>query len=323
MSQDPPEAPQTWLLLIHQIPPKPSYFRVKIWRRLQKLGAIAIKNSVYALPQSDQAQEDLQWVLREITGGGGDASLIEARFLDGLSDDQVVTLFEEARNADFGQLAEEASTLLEGLPETLDPERRLQLEGEVGRLKRRLRETTAIDYFDASGGKTAAGLLSGLEERLRPSLAPTAGRRDTGSGYEGRTWVTRNGIQVDRIASAWLIRRFIDPGARFKFVQPRGYKPAKGEIRFDMFEAEYTHEGEECSFEVILRRLGPDDAALKTIAEIIHDIDVKDGKFGRPEAVGVERMLEATAMREEDDERLARGSTLLDDLYELYKKMPG
>src|ERR1043165_2184135 len=100
-----------WLLLIHQIPPKPDYFRVKIWRRLQRLGAIAIKNSVYALPKNDQTQEDFQWVLREIVEGGGEASLCEAFFVDGLSDPQVETLFQTARETEYRQVVEEARRL--------------------------------------------------------------------------------------------------------------------------------------------------------------------------------------------------------------------
>src|SRR5215475_9399220 len=100
-----------WLLLIHQIPPKPNYLRVKVGRRLQRLGAVAIKNSVYVLPRSDQACEDFQWVSREITQGGGEASVCEAKFVDGLSDDQVEGLFNAAREANYTEVAEEARRL--------------------------------------------------------------------------------------------------------------------------------------------------------------------------------------------------------------------
>ena len=157
-----------WLLLIHQLPPKPDYFRVKIWRRLQRLGSVAIKNSVYVLPKNDQTQEDFQWVLREIIEGGGEASLCEARFVEGLSDDQVEALFHAARGAEYDQIVEEARRLAEmPLPEgPVEETRRTQLEVDLARLKRRLAEVVAIDFFGAQGREAADGLVSGVEARM-------------------------------------------------------------------------------------------------------------------------------------------------------------
>ena len=137
----------------------------------------------------------------------------------------------------------------------------------------------------------------------------------------GRTWVTRRGVHVDRIASAWLIRRFIDPEARFKFVSDKGYVPEPGEIRFDMFEAEYTHEGDHCTFEVLLARLCQPEPALQAIAEIVHDIDLKDGKFGREEAAGIKTLIAGIAAATDDDNRrLERGATVFEDLYKYFGK---
>jgi hypothetical protein len=147
---------------------------------------------------------------------------------------------------------------------------------------------------------------------------PRTARRDE---LRGRTWVTRKGVHIDRIASAWLIRHFVDPDAQFKFVPARGYRPDRGEVRFDMFEAEFTHEGDLCTFEVLLARLGIDDSALRPIAEIVHDIDLKDGRFGRPEAVGIDHLVAGIAMAHREDlERLARGGAVLDDLYEYFRR---
>src|SRR6266849_5585140 len=105
-----------WLLLIHQIPPKPDYFRVKIWRRLQRVGAVAIKNSVYVLPKNDQTLEDFQWTVREITEGGGDAWICEAGFVEGISSEQVEVLFRAARDADYAAISEEAKELARKFP---------------------------------------------------------------------------------------------------------------------------------------------------------------------------------------------------------------
>jgi hypothetical protein len=171
-----------WLLLIHQIPPKPNYLRVKIWRRLQRLGAVAIKNSVYALPKSDQSREDFQWVLREIVEGGGDGTLCEARLVDGVTDVQVEALFQAPRTADYGQIAEDARRLAKTLPTKgkLDEKRGPQLELDLARLKRRLDEAVAIDFFGAPGREAAAGLLSGIEARLRGSKnGPTSSEDGT------------------------------------------------------------------------------------------------------------------------------------------------
>ncbi len=314
-----------WLLLIHQIPPKPNYFRVKVWRHLQRLGAVAIKNSVYVLPRSEQAQEDFQWVLREIAEGGGGGSVCEARFVDGLSDPGVEALFRAARDAEYREIAEEARALADGVPEgtTLPAQRLTEVKGQLARLRRRLAETVRIDFFGAPGQQAARGLIDGMDARLhapRSESRVARGRAAVGQ-LRRRTWVTRKGVHVDRMASAWLIRKFIDAGAHFKFVMPKGYKPKAGEVRFDMFEAEYTHEGDSCTFEVLVARFDLIDLALRPIAEIVHDIDLKDAKFGRAEALGIDRLVAGIAMAHNDDrERLARGAAVFDGLYEYFKR---
>ena len=311
-------------MLIHQLPPKPDYFRVKIWRRLQRLGAVAIKNSVYVLPKNDQTQEDFQWLLREVLEGGGEASLCEARFVDGLSDAEVETLFQTAREADYAQIAEEARRLAE-IPiatRQIEDTRRSQVEIDLARVKRRLAEVVAIDFFGASGRVVAEGLVSGIETRIHGKQAGRqSGARSGRENLRGKTWVTRKGIYVDRMASAWLIRRFIDPDARFKFVPAKGYKVMPNEVRFDMFEAEFTHEGDRCTFEVLMDRTDIRDSALTPIAEIVHDIDLKDAKFQRQDTVGIERLITGIAMANKDDNvRLERVCAVFDDFYAYFKK---
>jgi hypothetical protein len=310
------------MLLIHQIPPTPAYLRVKIGRQLARIGAVAIKNSVYALPRNDETQEDFQWVLREIVKGGGDASLVEARFIEGLSDEQVVALFQGAREADYRELAGQVRAASSAFPRrgTVPDDRRPELARQVARLRQRAAELAAIDFFGAPGREVVEGLLSGMEARMRtvegnePVKAPLQA-----SEHRGRTWVTRTGIKVDRMASAWLIRKFIDPEARFKFVPAKGYQQGEGELRFDMFEAEFTHEGEFCTFEVLVQRFGLADPALRAIAEIVHDIDVKDAKYGREEAPGIGQLVAGiAAAHSEDEARLVRGTALFDDLYAVH-----
>jgi hypothetical protein len=149
-------------------------------------------------------------------------------------------------------------------------------------------------------------------------------KETTVQALRGKTWVTRQGVHVDRIGSAWLIRRFIDPEARFKFVSGKGYRPDAGELRFDMFQAEFTHEGDKCTFEVLLDRAALKDPALRAIAEIIHDIDLRDGKYGRDESMGIKTLIDGIALTTPDDlERIARGTEIFNHLSEVFgKKRP-
>src|SRR5919206_204916 len=313
---------ERWLLLIHQLPAQPAYLRVKVWRRLQALGAVAVKNAVYVLPAGERAREDLGWLLREIASGGGEAFVCEARLVDGLTDRQVRALFDRARDADYEELAKQARDLAAGLEGGPCAERRAEARPQLARLKARLAQVAAIDFFGAPGSQAAEGLLVALEDRLREDEPeqPAAPADDLGP-LRGRTWVTRRGVHVDRIASAWLVRRFVDPEARFKFVPAKGYPPGPGELRFDMFGGEFTHEGDRCTFEVLLGRAGPDDPALRAIAELVRDLDLKDGKFGRPETAGFGALVEGICAATGDDpERLARGAAVLDDLHAYFAR---
>jgi hypothetical protein len=213
-------------------------------RRLHRIGALPLRGSVYLLPATEEAREDFQWLGEEIRAEGGEAIVCEARFIQGISDEEVQAMF-------------------------------------------------------ATQGGRPAGAPAAATDRVEP----------------GRTWVTRQDVHVDRMSSAWLIRRFIDPEARFKFVTGSGYRPEAGELRFDMFEAEYTHEGELCTFQVLLRRFGLDDPGLAAIGEIVRDIDCKDAKYGRSETAGVSAMVAGIATGSADDtERLARAGPLFDGL---------
>ena len=288
-----------WLLLIHQLPPKPDYFRVKIWRRLQGLGAVAIKNSVYALPFSAQASEDFQWLRKEITAGGGEASVCRATFVDGLADPQIETLFRTTRDADYAEVTRAAE--------------QVESSAEIARLERRLRDITALDHFGAAGRKAAETAMAKLKKQSNTRT------RERPRTRRGATWITRPDVHVDRIASAWLIKRFIDRKARFAFGEAR-----EGAVSFDMFEGDYTHEGDRCTFETLLQRFGLEqDGALRAIAEMVHDLDVKDGKFGREETPGFERLIAGIVKRHARDEaRIERGAELLNDLYESIQPSP-
>jgi len=311
-----------WLLLFHQIPRSPAYLRVKIGRRLARIGALTLKNTVYVLPCTEASLEDFHWVRREVVESGGDATLVEARFVDGLDDAEVERRFQEQRDEDYAALANDARAVVDAAPAVVRPQDpgRLKLEADVARFERRLEELAVIDFFHASGREAAVGLISALRSRLQ--VAPPAEKNDPGpasvdpiAALEGKLWVTRTGVHVDRIASAWLVRRFVDAKAQFKFVSPKGYRPQADEVRFDMFEAEFTHEGDLCTFEVLLHRLRIDEPGLREIAEIIHDIDLKDARYERAETAGVAAQIGGLCVTERsDDLRLESGFVLFDQL---------
>lgn len=310
-------------MLIHQIPPKPDYLRVKIGRRLTRIGAVALKNTVYVLPRNESSLEDFQWVLREVIAAGGEAALLQAHLIGGISDDEMETLFRAARDTDYSTLAADlrASGQRIGSGEELNR----QSESELSRFERRFEEISAIDFFSAPGREAAHGLLVALKASVESqrSMAQPASKPDH-ERLQGRTWVTRTGIHIDRIASAWLIRRFIDSAALFKFVTAKGYEPEPGELRFDMYDAEFTHEGDQCTFEVLCSRFAIDVPGVRALAELVHDIDLKDGKFGRPEIAGLEAQIAGMALLHRDDEsRLARGSELFDELLRYFSKRRG
>ena len=314
---------QKWLLLIHQIPPKPNALRVKIWRRLQQVGAVAIKQSVYVMPLSEQSREDLSWTLKEIVEGGGDGSISEARFVEGLSDEQILALFHNARKSDYEKLTQEANALLavwsSGVIDPRDPA--TKGPAQLSKLQRRLDETAAIDFFPTPERATAELQLSELGNLLAGQPAAGSKASEGLTDLMGKTWVTRGNLFVDRIACGWLIRRFVDKAAVFKFVPDPHYSPQANEIRFDMFDGEYTHEGDRCTFEVMIQRLRIQDHALGPLAEVVHDIDLKDEKFGRNETDGINALLTGlVTAHSDDDQRMNEGLRLFEILYAYYQR---
>jgi hypothetical protein len=313
-----------WLLLIHQIPPQPNYLRVKFGRQLQKVGAVALKNSVYVLPRTESGLESFEWIGQEIRRAGGEATVCESYLVAGLTDEGIEGLFNRARSADYAELLQDARDVRKGLggKRRLDDAARGVVSVALARLHKRLSEIEGLDHFGAPGRESVTPVLGEVEallreggERARPA-PPARGRP------KAAVWVTRKGIHVDRMASAWLIRRFIDQEARFKFVAGKGYTPEPGEIRFDMFEAEYTHEGDLCTFEVLVRRFGlASEAALEPIGQIVHAVDLRDGRGELPEKQGVERVINGIAAGLPDDEaRLAASAVLFDALHEGFRK---
>jgi hypothetical protein len=308
-----------WLALLHQLPAKPPYLRVKIWRRLQAMGAVPLKNAAHVLPDTSANKAAFQDLMADITQEGGEAILIEARLLAGQTDTDIRALFDGARDADYGDIADAVRRLIDTGPTS---------GSEIARLQRRLADVKRLDFFGAPGRAAAEAVLAELDRRRyeHPDIGRPAPSSDTETpDLKNRIWVTRSGVHVDRIACAWLIRRFIDPQARFRFVDSRSHMSGPNELRFDMADAEFTHEGDRCSFETLLLRAGlMDDPGLRAIGEIIHDLDIGDGKFGRPETSGLGAMLSGVCASTDDDlQRIAFAGEALNQFHAYFSKRGG
>ena len=305
-----------WLLLIHSIPPKPPYLRAKVMRRLTRLGALPLKRSAYLLPADDGTLEDFQWLRQEICDEGGDAWVVNARFVAGLGDDEIRERFRAMRSDDYRALAVEARALLERQRDGASGQDETAIEADRRRLLRRVEATRRIDFFHATERDEVEALMSSIE-RLVESRNKTPTQVPTGEELRSRTWITRKGVKVDRMTSAWLIRRFIDPAATFVFVAPENTSSIPEALRFDMFEGEFTHDGNRCTFEVLLAVSGRgDDPGLAALAQIVHDLDLRDDRYQRPETAGVAALIDGIASRFDDDHRrIAESAPLFDALY--------
>lgn len=312
-----------WLVLIYSLPPEAGSSRVRIWRKLKKLGAVSFRNSVYILPFGEERYEITQWLCQEIQRAGGEATLLKVEQIENLSDEGVTAIFRRARNEDYAGLVKEAQAWLErrkSLPQKRGPQEALVLADELKALEKRLAELEEIDYFRAPGRREAEGILKQCQATLRNLL----GRKESAAmeesrvlrpeAFRGKTWVTRPRPHVDRIATGWVIRRFIDPKAKFAFAgTPEKIKEG---IPFDYLGAEFGHQGEDCTFETLLKRFGLKDRGLQAVAEIVHDADLKDAKFGREEAKGVDVVIKGLAATIADDHALlAKGLPIFDAMY--------
>ena len=308
-----------WLLLAHQLPTRPSKARVKTWRRLQQLGAVAARNSVYVLPNTEACREDFEWLRSEIVALGGEATVFAADTLGGDESEDIVATFRRTREADYRTLKREADRLrssAHGRPAARTSGRDAWNRAVRG-LRERFVQIERIDFFNAGGRREAAEALTAVEQaadRDKPTLrhdkATTLSTLPT-AGFVNRRWVTRPRPGVDRMASAWLIRRFVDPRATFAFTDT----PTESDVRFDMYAGEFSHRGALCTFEVMSERFGISVAVVTRISQIVHDLDMKETKYAPPEAPAIARMIEGLRMLHADD------STLLERCIEMFEAL--
>lgn len=296
----------SWLLLLFSLPTNRNTERVAVWRRLKKMGAVQIKTSTYLLPDEPEQYEQFQWLAQQIRDYGGDSTLVRAQEIEGLTKEKAIAMFNDVRARDYAELRK-------SLQSFITRRRKIEAEeaaSELERLTRQFREIRAVDFFDSPRGHDVAMLLRRAEGPKRSRQLEILEVKQ----YQGKTWLTRPRPEIDRVGSAWLIARFIDRKPKFVFAPTADAIPDA--IPFDMLDAEFSHHGNYCSFETLIRRFSISDKSLVKIGEMIHDADLDDARFQRVEAVGIDRVLKGWAKEGlPDQEILRRGFQCFDALY--------
>ena len=304
---------QKWLLLLYGLPTRNNAARVNLWRQLKKCGALPIKTSAYILPDEPRHHERLQWLAQQVRDRGGEATIVHASEIEGLRHEDIIRQFNQARAADYSALIPALNRLVSKTRKHFED----ALAASLEKLTQQFEEIRKIDFFESPRAQDVQMLLK-RATNLRDGKS-TASQRLLIKKYIGRTWLTRPRPEIDRVGSAWLIGKFIDSKAKFVFDPEPSSHP--GAIPYDMFEVEFSHHGDDCTFETLVKRFGIADKAVLKIAEMVHDADLEDGKFQTTECIGIDRVLKGWAKGGlSDNDLLERGSQCFDALYRQLQK---
>src|SRR5438874_4181179 len=309
----------SWVVFAYSLSSKGhSSPRVTIWRRLRRIGAISPSGGLYILPAREECLEALQWLTQEVQQAQGEALMMHVERFEGMSDAHLIDLFRAARAAEYTELDAQAATLEERVGTPIVPEERLQLQEALEKLRRRHADIVRVDYFDAPEGTLVASRLARIAQALVPTDAAAIGVSPVSiAAYRDKRWVTRPHPHVDRLACIWLIRRFINPTAVIRYA----LTAEPGEVAFDMRQGEFRHRGNLCSFETMVLAFALDNPSLHAIGEIVHEIDLRDGCYARPETTGVDAILKGWLLAQlSDTEREAHGIALFEGLYAAFSR---
>ncbi len=317
---------QEWLLVFYSVPSKPVSNRMKIWRKLAKAGAVQLKGAVYILPATEEHEEFLQWLLDEVKSMGGDGAFVKSREIRVMDETDIRELFLKQADEEY-RLFEKNLDVIE---RRVQSARKGTKTGEGGglvdqsvKLSRELEELRKRDFFSSPLGVVMQKRMHTVQTALKglgktPAETPAEIRLKRAEEYQGRAWITRKKPFIDRMASAWLVRRFIDEKAEFKFIDERELSSMDRNVTtFDIRGGEFTHVGDLCTFEVLVKSFGIRDKAVRKIAEIVHALDVKDDKYENPEAAGVEDIIRGIRKTTKNDvDALERGMMVFEMMYQ-------
>lgn len=311
-----------WIVLSYSLPSSPrSSPRVALWRRLKRLGAIAPTGGVNILPEQDECVEAFQWLAQEIRQAQGEALVMRVEQFDGLTDAQLIERFRQARDEEYGEIEAQLVALEQGVSALSDGEAQPDLQDSLAKLRRRHAEIKRIDYFNSPSGERLAVRLTALQQSFVANQTVMADvPAATLAEYQNKRWVTRPRPHVDRLACAWLIRRFVNPNAVIRYA----LEPEPDEISFDMSNAHFGHQGQFCTFETMIRAFQLNMPGLQTMAEIVHEIDLRDGQYVPPELAGVEAILKGWLIAQFSDAELETyGIALFEGLYTMFSAKGG
>jgi len=316
-----------WILFFYSVPSRPVSNRMRIWRKLAKIGAVQMKGAVYILPFNDEHYEFLQWLVSEIAGMKGEAAVVSIEKVDTMNDAEIITFFDQQRASDYKTLQKSFDDLgrrLSSIQKGAKPQNVKGISDQFAKLQKEFEDIKRIDFFSSQEG-TALGekirhiyadlkIVSGPETRHE---RPAALILKSPADYQSKTWITRKRPFIDRMASAWLIKRYIDRNAAFDFIDEKHVDTiVKNTVTFDIRGGEFTHHGDMCTFEVIMKSFGLRDKSLKKMAEIVHDLDMKDNKFDAVEAKGLDHILEGIRRTAKNDhDALDKGMSIFEMLY--------
>jgi len=315
-----------WLLIFYSVPSHPVSNRMMIWRKLAKVGAVQLKGAVYILPATEEHEEFLQWLIGEVKSMGGDGAFVRSAEIRTMTDADIRRLFSTQADKEYHRLEKSLDVVerkIQSIRKGTKSEEGKRLADQVAKFTKEFDGVAKRDFFETSTGKAMKKRIQAVEAGLRDAgkkspaeAASVVARRP--QDYQGKIWATRKNPFIDRMASAWLIKRFIDPKASFTFIDERDVASLDDStMAFDVRGAAFTHVGDLCTFEVLVKSFGIKDKAVKKIAEIVHDLDVKDDKYGKPEATGVEDILAGIRKTAKNDaDGLERGITAFEMLYQ-------
>ncbi len=305
----------SWIAFSYSLPSHlGSSRRVAVWRRLKRLGAITFNSGVYVLPNKEDCLESFQWLVQEVQEAKGDSVVMKVEKFEGLSDGEVMEEFRKACKEDYKELNER----LLKLEKELNTKKFKQIKDKLRSLENQFLEIAKVDFFQSPYGKDIVNRMKKIKQKIdsTPSTAPGLPSFPI-ADYKNKKWVTRPRPHVDRLSSIWLIRKFINKNAKIRYADD----PRPDEIPFDMKGVMLGHHQNLCTFETFLAIFNLQDSSLKIMGEIIHEIDLRDGKFFHPQIEGIAAILDGWRQSGLPNEELeTHGVVLFEGLFSVLNR---
>lgn len=315
-----------WLLFFYSVPSSPGSNRVKVWRRLIKAGAIHLKGAVYIFPNTVDNFELCQWLVSEVASLRGEAGFVRIERIESMNDNEIITMFNQHRENDYRSIEKDINEIerkIASIRKAGAVQNTKKVLEQLNKHSKRFEEIKKIDFFSSSTGLEIEKKINSLKSEIMDSIQPDVKNKDIIvmqkhiKDYQGKIWITRKRPFVDRMASAWLIRKFIDKKAVFRFIEEQDLENRdEDNIAYDIRGGDFTHIRDLCTFEVLMQSFNIKDRAVVKISEIVHELDIRDDKYKTPEARGIEEILLGIRKTSNNDiDALEKGMAVFEMLY--------